>query len=30
MPTLRYALEPNGPQRLELSWPRAYNNVTIK
>lgn len=30
MPTLRYALEPNGPKRLELAWEGAYDQFTIK
>jgi hypothetical protein len=24
-----YALEPNGPQRLEISWQRSYKNLSI-
>jgi hypothetical protein len=30
MPTLRYALEPNGPKRLELAWEGQYRNFVVK
>jgi hypothetical protein len=30
MATLRYALEENGPRRLELSWEGQYQNFTVK
>jgi hypothetical protein len=29
MATLRYALEENGPRRLELSWEGQYQNFTV-
>jgi hypothetical protein len=30
MPTLRYALEENGPRQLELSWEGQYQQFTVK
>jgi len=29
MPTLTYALEKDGPQRLEIAWRGMYRNVTV-
>jgi hypothetical protein len=30
MPTQKYAIEPNGPKRLEISWTGMWNDFTVK
>jgi hypothetical protein len=30
MPTLKYSLERGGPQRLEISWIKDYQNLTVR
>jgi hypothetical protein len=30
MPTARYALEPGGPKRLDVSWGAFFRNATVK